>query len=119
MSQLVVCRNINGVVLAVDSKALDFTHPQKVAEAEVPRLLQLDKRTAVLTGGAMEGYRMCTKLYNLAILGSCMRKWAMRIRFILPFSKLYRTQLVMMLTSPFFMVIPAEAGMSLMQWNSV
>jgi hypothetical protein len=62
MSQLIVCRNANGLVLAADSKALDFVPPDKVLEVEVPRLLQLDKETAVLTGGAVEGYNMCQKL---------------------------------------------------------
>jgi len=64
MSQLVVCRTKNGIVLAADSKALDFVPPEKVTEVEVTRLLQLDKQTAILTGGAVEGYQMCKKLKN-------------------------------------------------------
>jgi hypothetical protein len=62
MSQLVVCRNTNGIVLAADSKAFDFFSPEKVTEVEVSRLLQLDEQTAILPGGAVEGYRMCTRL---------------------------------------------------------
>jgi 20S proteasome alpha/beta subunit len=62
MSQLAVCRNMNGIVLAADSKALDFVSPEKITEVGVTRLLQLDKQTAVLTGGAVEGSRMCKKL---------------------------------------------------------
>ena len=62
MSQLVVCRNKNGIVLAADSKALDFVPPEKVMEVEVNRLLQLNKQTAILAGGAVEGPQMCNKL---------------------------------------------------------
>jgi hypothetical protein len=53
---------MNGIVLAADSKALDFVSPEKVTEVEVTRLLQLDEQTAILTGGAVEGYQMCKKL---------------------------------------------------------
>jgi hypothetical protein len=62
MSQLIVCRNMNGIVLAADSKALDFVSPEKGTEVEITRLLQLNKQTAILTGGAVEGYQMCKKL---------------------------------------------------------
>jgi hypothetical protein len=62
MSQLVVCRNKNGIVLGADSKALDFIPPEKVTEVEITRLLQLEKQTAILTGVAVEGYEMCKKL---------------------------------------------------------
>ena len=62
MSQLVVCRNKNGIVLAADSQALAFVPPEKVTEVEVNRLLQLNKQTAILTGGAAEGLQMCKKL---------------------------------------------------------
>ena len=62
MSQLIVCRNKNGIVLAADSKALDFVPPEKVMEVEVNRLLQLNKQTAILAGGAVEGPQMCNKL---------------------------------------------------------
>lgn len=62
MSQLIVCRNKNGIVLAADSKALNFVPPEKVTEVEVNRLLQLNKQTAILTGGSVEGLQMCKKL---------------------------------------------------------
>ena len=62
MSQLIVCRNKNGIVLAADSKALEFVPPEKVIEVEVNRLLQLNKQTAILAGGAVEGLQMCRKL---------------------------------------------------------
>lgn len=62
MSQLVVCRNMKGIVLAADGKALDFISPERVTEVKVPRLLQLDQQTAILTGGAVEGYKMSQKL---------------------------------------------------------
>jgi hypothetical protein len=53
---------MNGIVLAADSKAIDFASPEKITEIAVTRLLQLDKQTAILTGGAVEGYQMCKKL---------------------------------------------------------
>jgi hypothetical protein len=53
---------MNGIILATDSKALDFVPPDKITEVEVTRLLQLDKQTAILSGGAVEGYQMCRKL---------------------------------------------------------
>lgn len=64
MSQLIVCRNTNGIVLAADTKALKFTPPEKITEVEVPRLFQLDDQTAILTGGAEEGHRMCERLQS-------------------------------------------------------
>lgn len=62
MSQLIVCRNINGIVLAADSKALEFVPPDKISEMEITRLIQLNQQTAVLTGGAVEGFRICKML---------------------------------------------------------
>jgi len=53
---------MNGIVLAADSKALAFAPPEKVTEVEVTRLLQIGKQTAILTGGAVEGYQICQKL---------------------------------------------------------
>ena len=54
MSQLVVCRNNNGIVLAADSKALEFVPPETISETEITRLVQLDRkqrysRVALLT----------------------------------------------------------------------
>jgi len=57
MSQLVVCRNANGIILAADSRAVDFVLPEKVKEVEVPRLFQIDRRAGILTGGAVEGFK--------------------------------------------------------------
>ena len=41
---------------------MDFVPPEKVIEVETTRLLQLDSQTAILTGGAVEGFQMCKKL---------------------------------------------------------
>ena len=62
MSQLIVCRNKNGIVLATDSKALEFVPPDTISETEITRLFQLNRQTAILTGGAVEGFRMCKRL---------------------------------------------------------
>jgi hypothetical protein len=62
MSQLIVCQNENGIILAADSKALDFEPGGKMVELEVDRLYQLTPYTAILTGGAAEGAKMCRAL---------------------------------------------------------
>ncbi len=59
MSQLVACQNANGIVLAADSKALDFNPQGEMIELQVDRLVQLSKHTAMLTGGAADGVSMC------------------------------------------------------------
>jgi hypothetical protein len=62
MSQLIVCRNQNGIVLAADSKALDFDAAGHVHEYTVERLVQLNETTAVLAGGAVAGAHMADAL---------------------------------------------------------
>lgn len=62
MSQLIACRNKNGIVLAADSKAIDFDPSGKMIDFQVDRLIQLSQHTAILTGGAAEGEKMCAAL---------------------------------------------------------
>lgn len=59
MSQLIACKNDNGIILAADSKALDIDARGKMIDLEVDRLIQLTRHTAILTGGASEGEKMC------------------------------------------------------------
>jgi hypothetical protein len=62
MSQLICCRNGNGVVLAADSRAVSFDPGGKISYLEVNRMVQLSQHTAILTGGAAEGAEMCQSL---------------------------------------------------------
>jgi hypothetical protein len=62
MSQLIACRNENGLVLAADSKAIDFDPSGKMIDIKVDRLIQLTQHTAILAGGAAEGEKMCHAL---------------------------------------------------------
>jgi hypothetical protein len=64
MSQLIVCQNANGIVLATDGKAIDFDPSGKMIELKVDRLVQLSRQTAILTGGAADGVEMCHALRN-------------------------------------------------------
>jgi hypothetical protein len=64
MSQLIVCQNANGIVLATDGKAIDFDPSGKMIELTVDRLVQLSRQTAILTGGAADGVEMCHALRN-------------------------------------------------------
>jgi len=62
MSQLICCRNGNGVVLATDSRAVSFDPSGKMNYLEVNRMVQLSQHTAILTGGAAEGAEICQAL---------------------------------------------------------
>ena len=64
MSQLIVCQNAHGIVLATDGKAIDFDPTGKMIELKVDRLVQLSLQTAILTGGAADGAEMCHALRN-------------------------------------------------------
>jgi hypothetical protein len=64
MSQLIVCQNVHGIVLAADGKAVDFDPSGKIIELTVDRLVQLSKQAAILTGGAADGVEMCHALRN-------------------------------------------------------
>jgi hypothetical protein len=62
MSQIIACKNQNGVVLAADSEAIDFTPGGEMTELKVNRLIQLNQNSAILTGGSAGGEKMCLAL---------------------------------------------------------
>ena len=64
MSQLIVCRNSEGIVLAADSKAWSIDAGGQLAEARADRLIRLGDNSAILAGGAVEGVAMCEALRN-------------------------------------------------------
>jgi len=64
MSQLIVCQNAHGIVLAADGKAVDFDPHGKMIDLKVDRLVQMTQHTAILTGGAADGVEMCRSLRN-------------------------------------------------------
>jgi hypothetical protein len=64
MSQLIACQNGHGIVLAADSKAMDFDPNGKMIELTVDRLVQISHHAAILTGGAADGVEMCHALKN-------------------------------------------------------
>ena len=62
MSQLIVCQNSGGIILATDSKAVALGLGGKIKHQEVDRMLQLSHHTAMVTGGAAEGVDMLAGL---------------------------------------------------------
>ncbi len=62
MSQIIACKTENGIILASDSKAVDMDLQGNLAQYNIKRLFQLTPRTAVLTGGCVEGEKMCQSL---------------------------------------------------------
>lgn len=64
MSQIVVCQNANGIVLATDGKAIDFDPQGEMIHLKVDRLIRLGQHTAILAGGAADGVQMCHALRN-------------------------------------------------------
>lgn len=62
MSQVIACKNQQGIILATDGKAIDFDPSGKMIDIKVDRLIQLTQYTAILTGGAAEGEKMCQTL---------------------------------------------------------
>jgi len=58
MSQLIACRSRDGIVMASDSKAVDFDNRGRILEHTVDRLIQLNASTALLAGGAAAGEKM-------------------------------------------------------------
>ncbi len=62
MSQLIACRNEQGVVLAADSLAVDFDTKGTMIAVRTERLVPLTGDAAILTGGAAEGAGMCQAL---------------------------------------------------------
>lgn len=62
MSQIIACKTENGIVLASDSKAVEMDLQGHLTEHEINRLFQLTPHTAILTGGSLEGAKMCESL---------------------------------------------------------
>lgn len=62
MSQLVACRNHNGILVGTDSAATHFGPGGEPAAVSLDRLVQLSERAVVLAGGAAESVGMCRSL---------------------------------------------------------
>ncbi len=62
MSQIMACRTTDGIVLGVDSKAVDVDPQGNVVHGTVERLFPLGPRAAVAAGGAPEGSEMAGML---------------------------------------------------------
>jgi hypothetical protein len=59
MSQIIACKNENGIILACDSQAVDFDLQDKMVTYSIKRLHQLTPATAIITGGSAAGQKMC------------------------------------------------------------
>ena len=59
MSQLIACKSKNGLVLGVDSKAIDVDQHGNLIELKVDRMHQLSEYAVILNGGAASGEQMC------------------------------------------------------------
>lgn len=62
MSLLIACKNRNGIIMAVDSKAIDITTEGNIQEMSIQRLYQLGDKAALITGGAAAGRHMAEAL---------------------------------------------------------
>ena len=62
MSQIIACKNKKGIILASDSKAVDFDLQGNLVECSIKRLCQLTTHTAIMTGGSAAGEKMCESL---------------------------------------------------------
>jgi hypothetical protein len=62
MSQLIACKNRNGIIIAADTKGIDFNLSGEMIELNVNRMIQLSSSSAILTGGAAAGEKMCQAL---------------------------------------------------------
>ena len=62
MSQIIACRTDDGILLAADSSAIDADSSGDIVDLKINRLLQLTSHTAIVTGGAAEGEKMCRAL---------------------------------------------------------
>ena len=67
MSQIIACKNEKGIILASDSKAVDFDPQGKMVAYSIKRLYQLTQTTAIITGGAAQGAKMCESLKNFIV----------------------------------------------------
>ena len=62
MSQIIACKTKDGIILAADSKAVEMDSQGHLAEYSIQRLFQLTPYTAIMTGGAMQGAKICESL---------------------------------------------------------
>ncbi len=62
MSQIIACRTDDGILFAADSSAIDADSSGDIVDLKINRLLQLTSHTAIVTGGAAEGEKMCRAL---------------------------------------------------------
>lgn len=62
MSQILACKNEKGIILASDSKAVDFDLQGNLVEYSINRLCQLTANTAIVAGGSAAGEKMCKSL---------------------------------------------------------
>ena len=58
MSQIIVAKNIHGIVLAAENRALQLDESGKEIPLQVNRLIPLTSHCALLTAGAAEGIEM-------------------------------------------------------------
>lgn len=64
MSLIIVCKTEKGIILAADSKAVEMDVQGHIAEYRITRLFQLTSHTAIMTGGSMQGAKMCESLQD-------------------------------------------------------
>jgi hypothetical protein len=62
MSQLVVCKSKNGIVLGADSHAVMVDAAGNLQDVTINRLIQLSTHSAILSGGTSIGENMCRSL---------------------------------------------------------
>jgi hypothetical protein len=62
MSQIIACKNQNGIVLAADGKGFNVSPAGELVEGSTARLFQLGPTSAILAGGTMEAEKMCRTL---------------------------------------------------------
>ena len=62
MSQIIACKTEDGIVLASDSQALEMNLQGHLTEHQINRIFQLTSHTAIITGGSIEGTKMCESL---------------------------------------------------------
>ncbi len=49
MSQIIACRNDEGIILAADSSAIDADSSNNIVDLKINRLMQLSAHAAILT----------------------------------------------------------------------
>lgn len=64
MSQIVVVRSSQGIILACENRAIQLNERGEEVSLEVKRLIPLSSQSALLTAGAPEGIAMAISLQN-------------------------------------------------------